>query len=185
MKVLLCIAIITIILLLTRFINFDERVYTRSTVDSQLYLVRNTKNKVESADTLARLNNKVKQLLNVLDQDNNKEFLPAIKRLQKRYTRESLSEGSLDRNFTTYTVNKGESVTICLRTRDDRDQLYNDNLLFYILLHENAHIMSVSVGHGDESKRNFEFLKTIAEKYGLFQRVSKQVEYCGISTSLD
>jgi hypothetical protein len=175
-----------VVLLIVPFIFFqkiherilDDRVKKRA-FDGNEYLVRKTDRSQETADALARLNKTVMEFIMKLDQN-----LPMVQRLKRRYNPKALSEGRIDVNYTSYTINKGESVTLCMRTRDQRDQLYNDNVLLGVLLHELAHIASVGLHHNEEFTRNFNYLLTRATDLGIFKRINEQVEYCNMYTTI-
>ena len=160
--------------------DFDRRVYVEA-FDGTRYKVRDTTQKQETADTLARLNERALQLIRNLARDEkDPDMIPIVSRLGKRYRKDTLSEGVLDENYTSYTVNKGEDVVMCMRTRDEHDQLYDLNLLFYVLLHEMAHIACTSDDHTPEFEMIFQYLMSKAERYGLFKRATGKQHYCGV-----
>lgn len=158
----------------------DSRVYVKSTVDSRSYLVRNIKEKQASADVLARLNQKAEVFISKLLVDAEVDKVPMLKRLKSRYRPESLTEGKIDQRYSTFTVNKGDSVTFCLRTRNAHDKLYDDNLLSLVFFHELAHIASLNIGHDGEFHRNFAYLLGKAKKFGLYTPIIQAEEYCGL-----
>lgn len=152
--------------------------------DGNYYTVRNTKKSKETANTLARLNAKVKEFLALLQQKGDDSQSPMISRLVQRYNPDTLNEGKIDKELTSYTINKGESITLCVRSRDSHDNLYNDNVLFGVLLHELAHVGSVTVDHNAEFIRNFNYLLQKASEWNMFTRITKQFDYCGIETTI-
>lgn len=157
----------------------DDRVYVTA-FDNRKYKVRNTENKNETAEALARLNQKVETLINKLVKDSNNEYEAMAKRLAKRYNPSSISEGRIDKRYTSYTVNKGEEISLCMRTRDSKDSIYEDNIIFYVTLHELAHISSVTENHNDEFHRNFRYLLQKAAEYNMFQKRIEKFNYCGL-----
>jgi len=83
-------------------------------------------------------------------------------------------------DFTSYTLDK-KDMSMCLRDRQN-DQLYDDNLITYVFLHELAHIMSPTYGHDDVFVRCFQVMLAAAVALHLYIQVdySKQpVNYCG------
>jgi len=148
--------------------------------DGRSYIVRNTDKKQETADALARLNEKVTNFINELVSSADGEYKIMALRLQKRYNPNTLSEGRIDKRYTSYTVNKGEEVVLCLRTRDSKDEIYDDNLIFYVTLHELGHIASITEDHSPEFHKNFRYLLRKASEMGLFQKVSHSFQYCGM-----
>ncbi len=181
--------LVTIIVVLVLGIQLYDsayaRVLTKSTFDGRLYLVRDTPHKQESADALARLNERILRLIHYMDNARDMAHIGGVQRLKARYRgSETVSEGLIKHGLTTFTENK-DKITFCLRTRDQNDQLYNDNLLMYVALHELAHIMSITLDHTPEFKDNFQYLQVCAMKLGIFQRDGLMnggapVEYCGL-----
>jgi hypothetical protein len=101
--------------------------------------------------------------------------------LKKKYNSNSLSEGTLDHKYTTYTVNKGEQIVFCLRDRGS-EKLHKLNMIMFVALHELSHISSKSEGHTDEFRKNFIELLKIATKIGIYsnERFSSNPQtYCG------
>ena len=78
-----------------------------------------------------------------------------------------------------FTINKGP-INLCIF----KDGKFNDkNDAFFVILHELAHIMSNSFGHGDEFKQNFNFIVKLAVKLDLWkdrEYEKKPEEYCGV-----
>lgn len=86
---------------------------------------------------------------------------------------------------TSYTVNKGSSMHICLRDRRNPSQLVDEDVLLFTMIHEAAHIANYSGwGHGDDFWEIFKFLLHEARLAGVYHPVdySKHpVEFCGIN----
>ena len=94
----------------------------------------------------------------------------------------TFSESTPDSKYTSYSVNKGEKVVFCLRSRNSEEKLVDDNLLMFVALHEMAHIMTKSIGHTDEFWENFRYLLRQAIEIDLYQPHdfrNNPVEYCG------
>lgn len=154
----------------------DDRVMVEA-YDGRMYLVRDVPTKKDTADMMAALNAKVLFLLRQMKQSGAKPVMVA--RLVQRYRPEVLAEGRIHKKLTSYTVNKGERVVLCMRSRD-ADSLYPENVLFSVLLHELAHVASLSEGHGDEFNENLGILTKEAETAGLLRREKVELDYCGI-----
>jgi len=181
------VAILVIVLFLlvglavsARYSLKDDRVQVEA-YDGRMYLVRDIEDKKRTADMMALLNAKVMSLLRHLRQQGDKPVM--VSRLISRYDPQVLAEGRLHRELTSYTVNKGEQVILCMRSRDRADALFPENVLFSVLLHELAHVASLSEGHGDEFNENLLLLTSSAEKLGLLKRGKVQLDYCGIPLS--
>lgn len=174
-----CVFILLGVLIHRYIITYDQRIATMA-FDGQSYLVRDTPYKQETADALARLNARINQLIDYVNRRQDAEFVVGARRLKERYKPDAISEGMIDHTLTSYTVNKGEKIVFCMRTRDDHDKLYDDNLLFYVAMHELAHIASVTEEHTPEFHQNFDYLKRIAKEMRLFRNSETPVNYCGI-----
>lgn len=161
------------------FVNSE---FVKSDIDGMYYRVRSTKNKQKSADTLAIINKRVSILLDILKKEvpENKN----IKLLLQRYRSHSLME-NIEMDNTTYTVNKGQEVAVCLSTRDPFDEkIYDINKLMFVIIHELTHIGCESQGHNGEFRTFFIFLlkKSIdAGIYNYQDYSEKPEEYCDIT----
>ena len=161
--------------------NFTEVEFVKSKVDGRSYLVRNMPDRQQAADLLARLAVKLEKLI-----DHMVEKYPEDKEvnyMKQNYNPENISEGSEDTNYTSYSVNKGEKIVFCIRSRDGKNTLVDENTLVYVAVHELAHLMTKEVGHTDRFWKNFKRLLKEAVKLGMYNKVNyaeKPVEYCGI-----
>lgn len=188
--ILLYLVIIIFLIIPFIFHNFIYKRYIDDRVnvvafDNNVYYVRNTENSAETANTLARLNKMAQEFIKKLSNDSSiVQFKPVVKRLEKRYNPAALSESKVQENLTSYTINKGEAIHLCVRTRDTHDKLYSDNVLFGVLVHELAHVGSIGVDHGPEFIRNFDFLLTKAVEYGMFKKIIEPFNYCGLETTI-
>lgn len=80
-----------------------------------------------------------------------------------------------------YTENK-EVITLCL-TDPDTNTYYDINTIMYVALHELAHVVSSSQGHGDEFKKNFADLLKRGAELGIYDpRKPIPAQYCKVGT---
>lgn len=139
------------------------------------YIVRDLPDKKLAANTLSKISNKLSQLIDFVKD-------PLIKkRLKNRYKANKLSEGTVDYKYTTYTLNKGEKMVFCLRDRKS-EKLHRLNILMFVAIHELAHVASISEGHTEEFKKNFQLLLKTAIENGLYtnEKFSENPQtYCG------
>lgn len=164
-----------------------EVTYVKSDIDNKSYLVQNKKDSKEGANTLAQINQRLTKLKEYLASNKSKypEFDKPISLVTLRFNGNNITEGNLNYDYTTYTVNKGQEINFCLRTRNENDQIHDINLLTFVAIHELAHIASVQNDPGhktDEFKRNFEFLLKRAIEIGVYNYVdyaAAPVMYCG------
>lgn len=159
--------------------HYGEVEYIKSTIDNRLYLVRKLPQKQEAADYLADINIKLQKLVKhmMAKYPSNKEVL----QMYKNYSPTSLSEGSVESGYTSYSVNKGEKVILCIRQADH--SFVEKNVVMYVAIHELAHIMTTEVGHTDTFWRNFRMLLEEAIALDIYTKVdfnNKPQDYCGI-----
>ena len=176
--------IVASILILSVFMYYEERFtelcYTKSTVDNKEYLVRNREDKEDAANLLAnvgkRLNKLVKSLAIAMPDDRR------IQRLENRFKPEKISETISNTNHTSYSVNKGEKIVFCIRTKDEKEELIDINTILFVGIHELAHVMTESIGHTDEFWNNMKLLLRFAVKKKIYEYVdynAQPVPYCG------
>lgn len=159
---------------------FSPNHYVKSNVDSKMYLVKKSKNSQESADSLALINFNVKLLLTNMKET--PEFQKNIRLLKGRYREGSLMENAYN-SGTSFTVNKGERMEMCVATRDSTEKVYDLNLLMFVTIHELSHVGCEEIGHGKEFQAFFKYLLGQAVKYGIYKHTDyakKPVEYCGL-----
>ena len=177
--------IFIVILIILSYIKgqYEEVEYVRSKTDGRMYLVRNLPDKQKAADLLGNLSKDLQQVVDHVHVKNDKDR-ESLKNLKENFNPDNISESaSNDGRYTSYSVNKGEKLVICLRKRDGTNQLVDKNTLLYVTIHELAHIMTKSVGHTKEFWDNFKYLLEEAIKIGVYQPIDYQhnpKQYCGI-----
>jgi len=157
--------------------------YVKSDYDDQMYLVRNLPDKMEAANRLARVREKLVRLRTSLEQTHKDK--PFVKQILKNFdgSAERFTESAPDAQFTSYSVNKGEKIYMCLRQRDDKEQLVQENIIVFVALHEMAHCGTASIGHTPEFWNHFAWLLKEAEALKIYTYTdfaAHPVEYCGI-----
>lgn len=163
--------------------------YVKSTVDGKEYLVRDLKDKQLAADRLAQLKKNIMTLVNHLYDNKDtkyKEFKSSIEQLHDRIKDVIINESGEDSSYTSYSVNKGEQIVFCLRSKYNSTKLHDINLVMYVALHEMAHVGCKSYGHTDEFKKIFAFITKTAIDIGLYTKINfseDPVEYCGLIIS--
>ena len=162
--------------------NYDMA-HVESTVDHQKYIVRNLPDKQEAADRLARTRAKLLRLMRDLKQADGKK--PFVEQMIRNFDADPsrFSESTPDANYTSYSVNKGEKVFMCLRQRNEKEELVDENIITFVALHEMAHIGTVDVGHTPLFWNNFGWLLKRAEELQIYTYTdfaAHPVEYCGI-----
>lgn len=87
-------------------------------------------------------------------------------------------------NGTSYTLNKGAAMYICLRNKIDQNKLVDPDMLMYVMLHEASHIANYkSWGHDTQFWEVFKFVLKNAIEAGAYypKDYSRGPEdYCGL-----
>jgi hypothetical protein len=155
-----------------------------STVDGRTYRVRDMADKQEAADLLARVRIRINKLyLFAREKFPNKpqvqQWVNNFKPDAQRFT-----EATPDAEHTSYSVNKGEKIYLCLRQREgSNEQLVDENVMTFVALHEMAHVITPTVGHGPDFWNNFGWLLKQAEQAGIYHYQdfkAQPVSYCGL-----
>lgn len=176
----LIIAFIFIIIICFIFFR-SNTTYITSRIDNHRYLVYNMKYKQLAADTLAIVRNNLHGLCLKLERKYPND--ERIRRMNSKFNPEAIVETDPSSKHTSYSINKGEKMVLCLRSRDGMNRIVKRNVIMFVALHELAHIMTLSVGHTQEFWDNFEFLLREATKMGYYQEIdfnNAPHEYCGV-----
>jgi len=151
------------------------------------YLVRNLDDKEKAAKLLSDVCSRLTKLIDHLDQEANtdkysKDEQLGIKRLKKNFKANNVVESSPGNKYTSYSINKGEKIVFCLRSKDGKDTLVDLNTMMFVAIHEMGHLMSESVGH---TKEFWDFMKFLLKRGIEIDIYNKQdfnsvpKEYCG------
>ncbi len=183
--------IIVIIFLIALYILFKiekyEVVFVVSTLDQNSYLVRDLPDKQEASNLLAQIKQNITKTVDHLykNKEQFKENIDYIQQLKDKIENVVINESSDDSAYTSYSVNKGEQIVFCLRSKID-SKLHDINLLMYVALHEISHVANPKYGHGELFKQIFSFICDQATKLNVYSKMdfhSNPVEYCGIKIS--
>ena len=160
-------------------------VSVRSKVDGRQYNVRDMPDKQQAADLLARVRSKLNTLIDSLRQ--RYPGKPQIKQLNEKFEADPkrFYEATPDSEHVSYSVNKGDSIHLCLRQRDDdKEPLVEENIMVFVALHEMGHVITppTVASHGPEFWNNFGWLLREAESIGIYKYQdfkAHPVSYCG------
>lgn len=161
--------------------------YVKSTIDNREYLVRNLPDAQEASDLLAKIHGNNKKLIEVVNTEaNQKEYtkqnLIDIERLTKNYRNGNISESNPGNKYTSYSINKGEKIVFCIRSKNGSNKLEPLNTMLFVSIHELAHLMTKSIGHNEEFWNNMRFLLKEAIKANIYEQedyMKNPVDYCG------
>ncbi len=176
------------IIVLSLFIYTESRnneiIYVESSLDHRKYLVRNVDDKQEAADMLANMRARLDKMINYMRMTYPND--DRVKRLIRKFNPDRVSESLKGSKYTSYSINKGEKIVLCLRSKDMSQRLTDINTLMFVTLHELAHIMTISIGHTKEFWSNFKFILKIAVQIGIYDNIDYSRDpqpYCGIEVN--
>ena len=155
-----------------------------SNIDGKQYKVRDMPDKQEAANLMARLRIRLMKITDALEQKYPDKV--QVKHLVKNFRSDPsrFIESTPDSEHTSYSINKGEQIYMCLRQREGPDEsLVNENVMTFVSLHELAHVCTESIGHGPDFWNNFGWLLKEAEALGMYKYTDFQahpVSYCGV-----
>ena len=158
--------------------------YVKSTVDGKQYKVRDMPDKEEAANLMAHIRINLTRLCDALE--NKYPDKAQVKQMVRNFRSDPsrFIESTPDEEHTSSTINKGESIHMCLRQREAGDEgLVNQNVLLFVAIHELAHVCTESVGHGPDFWNNFGWLLKEAETLGIYKYTNfsaHPVSYCGV-----
>ncbi len=157
----------------------------RSSVDGKTYRVRDLPDKQQAADLMAKVR---MRLIRIIEHfQTTYPDKPQVRRLMKNFVAEPsrMVEATPDAEHTSYSVNKGETMHLCLRQRRAGDEsLVDENVMTFVTLHELGHCMTESIGHGPDFWNNFAWILKEAEAKGIYTYqdfAAQPVPYCGVS----
>lgn len=192
-ELLLFFIIILIIFLVCNKLKRENEIQRiKSTIDNRIYIVRKLPDSQMAADKLAEINRKILQLISLLkeindnkegnDEDDKDKSL-GLSKLIKNYNPDKLSETGLNARYTSYSVNKGEDIYICLRDKET-NQFIDNNIIMFVVIHELAHVMTKSIGHTKEFWDNMDYLLHKANEINIYEPHDygdDPQKYCGIT----
>lgn len=171
--------------------NYNDMTYVTSNIDNSYYLVRNIPDKQQAANTLAKIKQNIIKLSDYLYQNMSHEkmkpFGEYIVRLHDKVHNIIIIESTQDSIYTSYSINKGEQIIFCLRSRRLENSLHDLNLMMYVALHEISHVACpIYDNHGPLFQKIFAFIIENASIINVYNKVNYREtpeEYCGIVIS--
>lgn len=189
MKESLIISIIVIFIYIFLFHNKKNVVLITGQDNFTKYLVYDDDKKNESAILLEKVTENMFKLKTYLytNRDKFEDVKDYIKQLHRNLNKDRtlIYENDPKSDLTSFSVNKGEEIAFCLKSKKTGD-IHDVNLIMYVAIHEMAHIACPEIGHGELFKKIFKFLTEQAIELGIYKYDdydSKPVEYCGMILS--
>jgi hypothetical protein len=157
----------------------------KSSVDGTYYSVKSEfSNGGEAADVLARLNRINMRIISHMEEKyQGTDRAADVKFLAGNYSGDVLAE-HIPRTTvnTSYVLNKGDEIKLCLRD-PQTGQLHDFDTLLFVNLHELSHLFDREYGHEKSFWRGFAFLLREAHSIGVYTPIDygvHPVNYCGI-----
>lgn len=182
---LLCIIFIGVIFVYLKSEN-AKMTNVESDLDHEYYRVRDEDDKQEAANVLAKIKYTINALTDHLYNNRNSKYLdykPYIVQLHQKIRNVVIIESSNDSMYTSYSINKGEQIVFCIRSKKDGRPIHDFNLLMYVVLHEMSHVACPEFNHTPLFKQIFSFITTVAIDQGYYKKIDFNYdpqEYCGI-----
>lgn len=190
------------ILLLVFIIYYNvgqlDMTYVRSDIDNEYYMVRKLKDKHQAANILARLKSNIYTIVKYMNGkitdpttaqlEKYQEFRPYIIQLTEKINGVIIRESSSNTVYTSYTINKGEQIIFCIRSKAisnilNSSNIHDINLLMYVVLHEISHVACPEYDHTPLFKKIFRFICGEAIDMGIYTKINfatQPKEYCGM-----
>ena len=132
--------------------------------------------------------NKLKQMEKQLLEKLRKSKYNSQKNVKRLFTNWSgvihEKEVGIDKNVLAYNTNKGEKINICLKNPVTKTEITDINTMYFVLLHELAHVMTNDYKHNKEFWDNYRFLIKFSIDNGLYEYVNYNTDpvyFCGNS----
>ena len=177
--------IIFFIIIYLFYLLYNINIVQLETYNGTKYIIYNN-NIDEKQQLLNKIIENMYQLKNHLTENINNfsEYKSYIQQLDENFnnSRTHIYETNPLSNLTSYSVNKGEELSICLKSKETNN-FHDINLLMYVIIHEMSHFACPEIGHGDLFKKIFKFFLLEAIKIGIYKQVDysqEPVEYCGM-----
>jgi predicted metal-dependent hydrolase len=185
--VILTLILIFLILYIFYYYSYykDNLVMEKATIDNKEYWVRNVTDKSIAANTLATIKINIEKLVNYLKKNKSlfKKDTEYIKNLIDRTKEINIMETPSDEKHTSYTINKGEKIVLCLRSKF-LNNIHDMNTIMYVVIHELAHVACPEYGHTPLFKKIFIFLLKQSEKINIYKSIDYRInpqDYCGMT----
>lgn len=162
---------------------------------NKTYLVNNLPDAQTAANILAKIMYLINYLIiNIINENininDNKIYRNYIKKINDKLPYVIIVEAPLNYKYTSYSLNKGEKIVLCIR--DKQTLIIEDlNELLYVAIHEIAHIGCPEIGHTNLFININKYLLRKAMCLGIYKYTDyflNNKKYCGLmltSTILD
>lgn len=178
--------VILISLIVYKLINTPSSTYVKSHIDNRYYLVQDRKDKQKIADDLATIRQNIISVTAYMLKNSPQDYKKYIEMINSKLNDVVIAENIKDLMYTSYSVNKGEQLIFCMRSKrkNAMNQKHDLNLMMYVVLHEISHIACPEYGHTQLFKDIFKYVTESAIKLGVYVPIDFRVsptEYCGMT----
>lgn len=153
-----------------------------SDVTKKKYGIQETLPKTkEAVDMIAQMDLFIDKFVAYLDGKNPNDR--RVKRLVNQLHDIKIEESPFEPDTSSYTLNKGDLIALCVREKENPASMHDYQTMLFVVIHELAHIASVSRGHGGEFVSNFKWLLSQANESGMYKPVDyskNPITYCGV-----
>ena len=173
------ICIILLIIVYSQY-RYSSLLYVKCDTNNTNYLCRNVINKKDAANILGEVDDRLKLLKSHLTNITSNSNL--LKRLS-RFNTSHIRESSRDNSATSYSINKGEIMVLCIRSKENEVELKDINTIMFVAIHEFSHTISDSIGHTRDYWSNFKYMLNESIKLKIYEEQDYSIEpekYCGI-----
>jgi hypothetical protein len=196
--IILILGLLLMVFMMYYNVGMRDMTYVTSDIDNKQYMVRNQKDKKKAANFLAKLRQNIYLMtehtyLKITDSKTAtlpkyQKFKPYVLQLKEKIKNVVVRESAANSVYTSYTVNKGEQIIFCIRSKSitryiQTDDIHDFNLVMYVLLHEISHVACPEFDHTPLFKEIFKFLCEEAIELGIYTKIDfakNPKEYCGI-----
>jgi len=158
--------------------------YRNSKLNNKKYGIQEEFNKSDEAvEILAKLHDNMNNF--ITDLHKKSPIDERVVRLVKGFRRAEIEEAPND-DGSSYTINKGDLVALCLRHKKHDHPFHDNNTLLFVIIHEMSHIASISEGHNSEFVTNFKWLLGEAKALGYYEPIdyrTSPITYCGVKVT--
>ena len=184
----IALSILLILLIsMTLYLKLHNRtdVSAVESTDGSTYYLANEDHQHKALQQLEEVRRRIDKFKEYFEQNPGKypEYQPYIDQLLERSKNVKLNETPPDGNLTSFTINKGEEISLCLRSKRD-GHIHGINLIMYVTLHELSHVACPEKQHTPLFKKIFVFFLEIGKQIGIYVPIQfdkHPLEYCGMT----
>lgn len=173
-----------VVIFTKQYYGNDNLTLVKSNVDGRDYYVRQASDQLQASNVLGTIRINMMKLVDYLNKNQSKfpNDIPYIKDLVSRIKDVVIMETPDDDKYTSYTVNKGEKMVFCIRSKIF-NEIHDMNTIMYVAIHEMAHVACPEYGHTNLFKQIFTFLLIQSSAIGIYTPIDYRkapVNYCGM-----